>query len=868
MNELEALDRALKQLYTIRPGVHELKRLDAIRAYAATCQKPLEEFLDKIQKFNKSLGTWNAGRHRVHALGRGLQWSFAWKDEVKSLRSKLTSKVSTILLLLTTQTVESLVKAETDRANVAQDTVARLSLQQALLERWENDRTTGHAHILRKLHSHTQEFASLQSKSDKVVNQGSDIQDHLQDQDAALHDLQQHVASSSDQTKALCKDVTIIQHDVAAIRADTTSILAFMIKLMAVFTERVSKLQHVAELISDLLKLTTTLSGDMLQAMAVLLREFWEIRKQLARIERYLPMRIDYPMVQFRDAMNNVTPFPYHVFRQWEGARRMVAAIFVNRQGLRRVEMGHWFVTHVRRGTRLEPKFWDKAIAPGDELAMTMIFDRVSATEGFCPFPSCGADTSNEEMVRGGKFCPRCYRYAELSHPQFQASSTEQQPSTGGRDDGGHDHPQTNSLAPIAAQPPGDRPRGVFPELPPVPMPGLPDNEDIEEYFSVQVARTQAKQDGLEAETGVTIDNETDQPTQQIRRPEDYAGSNIAVDNSYFEIAVQLPTGPTMKLRVSITDRIEQIRARISELKPHLSSGRLTYAGKQLEDRHTLFESGVRQSTETPLIVATTRQELGPKDRQPARLAPIRATPGDARRAGIPAGYALKLWDPRYTPIIFLGSVFDHLSLGKWILDWALYCHRGPSPPVELADELAKLLDKVGGFMWRARTWSLYIKSETDRDVVESSLRMGQNLMKRFKNILKVCQEVILENAKARQKTTSTKGMVLGTAAGRDFVDTMFGKDAELGNTKYMMAQFNLWAMGFETNCFEILQKAESDIDSDVDYLDYQQHAGSEDDVVLESESEDLEDDDGWESDGREDLESIDGDNDADSHRL
>ena len=41
VNELEALDRALKQICQIRPGVRELKRLDGVRALAATCQIPL-----------------------------------------------------------------------------------------------------------------------------------------------------------------------------------------------------------------------------------------------------------------------------------------------------------------------------------------------------------------------------------------------------------------------------------------------------------------------------------------------------------------------------------------------------------------------------------------------------------------------------------------------------------------------------------------------------------------------------------------------------------------------------------------------------------------------------------------------------------
>jgi hypothetical protein len=40
-----------------------------------------------------------------------------------------------------------------------------------------------------------------------------------------------------------------------------------------------------------------------------------------------------------------------------------------------------------------------------------------------------------------------------------------------------------------------------------------------------------------------------------------------------------------------------------------------------------------------------------------------------AHRAGIPAGYSHKNWDPSEEPIMLLGSVFDANSLGKWIYD-------------------------------------------------------------------------------------------------------------------------------------------------------------------------------------------------------
>jgi len=103
--DLEALDRALKQLQCIRPAEHELRGLEAIRALALTCQRPLEEFLAKIEKFNGSLGSWNASSNGFRGIQRRLQWSLKYKDDVVLLRSKLAPNISTITILLMTQTM-------------------------------------------------------------------------------------------------------------------------------------------------------------------------------------------------------------------------------------------------------------------------------------------------------------------------------------------------------------------------------------------------------------------------------------------------------------------------------------------------------------------------------------------------------------------------------------------------------------------------------------------------------------------------------------------------------------------------------------------------------------------------------------------
>ena len=83
-------------------------------------------------------------------------------------------------------------------------------------------------------------------------------------------------------------------------------------------------------------------------------------------------------------------------------------------------------------------------------------------------------------------------------------------------------------------------------------------------------------------------------------------------------------------------------------------------------------------SSAKPTAQPTTTAHRRPSTATKAQV-PLKATDEDARRAGIPAGYSFKNWDPTEEPILLLGSVFDANSLGKWIYDWTVFyprpCH-------------------------------------------------------------------------------------------------------------------------------------------------------------------------------------------------
>lgn len=190
----------------------------------------------------------------------------------------------------------------------------------------------------------------------------------------------------------------------------------------------------------------------------------------------------------------------------------------------------------------------------------------------------------------------------------------------------------------------------------------------------------------------------------------------------------------------------------------------------------------------------------------PAKEKPAsrKATDADAQRAGIPAGYSYKNWDPNEEPITLLGSVFDANSLGKWIYDWTVFSH-GPAHPIsDIAGDLWVLLIQLAGKVKRADETIDRIRQEDSRELVEDFLESGERLWVRFKKLLKICEEYMWKAAK--RETGDKKPTSMGRNSGVEFVDSIFGRDRELEKTEKLMSAIRLWSMRFDANCDDILR--------------------------------------------------------------
>jgi hypothetical protein len=80
-------------------------QLIAIKAAIRQCYMSIEEFRQKITKFDRRLGLTSADHNGVARFARRMQWTLLYRDDIASLRSTLAGQVATINLLLLTRLV-------------------------------------------------------------------------------------------------------------------------------------------------------------------------------------------------------------------------------------------------------------------------------------------------------------------------------------------------------------------------------------------------------------------------------------------------------------------------------------------------------------------------------------------------------------------------------------------------------------------------------------------------------------------------------------------------------------------------------------------------------------------------------------------
>ncbi|TQV97849.1 hypothetical protein V2A60_006431 [Cordyceps javanica] len=209
--------------------------------------------------------------------------------------------------------------------------------------------------------------------------------------------------------------------------------------------------------------------------------------------------------------------------------------------------------------------------------------------------------------------------------------------------------------------------------------------------------------------------------------------------------------------------------------------------------RHASMATPKRPSTARPQ--SSHRSKARPEDLP----APRKATEADAKAHRIPAGYALKNWDPDERPILLLGSVFDFNSLGKWIFDWTVYREGRGAPIADIAGELWLLLIQLNSKIKVSENVIGSVRDSESREMLEDFLESGERLMEKLRLLLKACEAPMLKAAKKRQSG-------LGKSSGIEFVHTLFGPDREGEKTDKFMQSIRLFILRFDANCDDIVR--------------------------------------------------------------
>lgn len=543
----------------------------------------------KIEKFENHLGSGRSDKHSVVGLLQRVQWSTKYKEEVKSLRARLAPNVATITVLLMTQTIDTLLHAESGHVQVAQELNRRLLSQSETLTDIERATSSvsiaqtkieaGHLHLTTTITDQNRGLHTLNTKVDELLkdNIARDLQ--LHHQAAVLNDIQNATLAINSRNEESHILTAYMRQDTAEIKAVLPSILGRTLNLMKAVTAGISKIQDLAKLMSRMIKLTTRFTVEMRQTMQKLLQAFYDIQRYLVRLEHVMPKQIDLPIVRFRDAFNEVRIFPYDLCKQWQTFQGLVALTFTNRQGLHRVNLGQYFITNVRINRKLNPTFWSNAIEPSDELCMTMILNDIKAKDGFCPYKSCGASTQEVTASQGGKICPNCFRFAAISQKENSLSKNyhEQEFSV--------PEPDLEQLSEESVEF-GKRQVG------PTPMHSLPSEvleiENIELYHSIQVAQALSgsayEEDKIPEQKFLETSN--DQPW--------LVDSNTSKFS--FQIFVNTFRGKTIALQIHSYDTIATVRDMIRIRKNILHERPLLlFSGQLLEDKRIISDYGIQE---------------------------------------------------------------------------------------------------------------------------------------------------------------------------------------------------------------------------------------------------------------------------------
>ncbi|KAI9658398.1 MAG: hypothetical protein M1821_002531 [Bathelium mastoideum] len=377
LRELNGLKTALQHIDTLRATGDTLSsRLIELKSITLACRVPLEHFVSKVKKYEKSLGSESSERRRiVKDTTRKIQW-LGMKADVRRLQHDLNTHIGTINMLLAEFQLEYLNMTSEQACSDKQEIQSHL---RAIQDAINATRTT-------TLVEKQDIISHLQTIQDKIKAAAARLSADKQDIDHRLHRLQAAVDTTTSKVVDAKAD---LERSTAAVRHNTSVLQNTLRILQRDFNCFCMPLVNI---LGNICTTTTQIYTILLQ-----------IRTSLPAPDP----RFSYfqQQVKVEDALGRIFPVPSeYSFAELECIIRMK---FENSPGYEEVVAGNYEISNRKNSKHILTGDDSTALLPGMSIVMAIVVDRMPSTPSTCPMPKCGS-THTAAVESGGRKCLAC----------------------------------------------------------------------------------------------------------------------------------------------------------------------------------------------------------------------------------------------------------------------------------------------------------------------------------------------------------------------------------------------------------------------------------------------------------------------------
>ncbi|KAH8742784.1 hypothetical protein BGZ57DRAFT_382080 [Hyaloscypha finlandica] len=374
--ELEALKGILERLATLQPDASNINQVNHIRATALGCQLPLQLFLQKIQKFETSLGASPSSKSLSGAVRKG-QWAVFMTEEISRLRSEICAKMTIIHLSLVIHCSESLSRIEALNQELRKDSGIRMPELEEGAQSSIGTKGT---------------VFQLQSISD--INQGP--QELAKEPTVGYVELNKPFDPTPENARALF----------TAVGTNCSSIVC------------------PKQVVDRILEVVTALSVELRGLLKRILNTNLQVYTFLQNLQPNIarsPLLQQSDSIQFEDVLGRTKHLPYQFFRYWPMLVTYLQMEFRDLPGERLVNEGQYYIMDARsNGRSITDTEWERYVFPGAHVMMSMIVTSFLRGKGMCSRPNCTKRTQLEDSPSSMFQCPDCgTRYFPYPYSSF-----------------------------------------------------------------------------------------------------------------------------------------------------------------------------------------------------------------------------------------------------------------------------------------------------------------------------------------------------------------------------------------------------------------------------------------------------------------